>query len=204
VVRIVSGTAGGRRLATPPGRATRPTSELVREGLFATLGSLLGTLSGLVVLDLYAGSGALGAEAASRGAGRVVLVESNRSAARVAAANLAALGLPGAQVLPMRAEQFAGHARPAGEPPFDLVLADPPYELPDTALRDVLAALVRHGWLAPDAVVVVERASTPDQQEWGWPEGFVGVRHRRYGQTTLWYGRVHTTDGPPAPTRRPT
>lgn len=187
MVRIVAGTAGGRRLATPPGRATRPTSELVREGVFATVGSLLGPLEGLVVLDLYAGSGALACEALSRGAARAVLVESDRRAARVAAANVAGLDRGRARVLTMRAEQFAARPRPADEPPFDLVLADPPYAVRDAALRAVLDQLDAQGWLAPGALVVLERATGP---EWVWPEAVTPVRARRYGSTTVWYGRA--------------
>ena len=87
-MRIIAGTARGRRLAVPPGKGTRPTSDRAREGLFATLTSLRGTLAGAWVLDLYAGSGAIGLEALSRGAARAVLVESDPAAARVIRANL--------------------------------------------------------------------------------------------------------------------
>lgn len=181
VTRIVGGTAGGRRLRVPPGRGTRPTSDRAREGLFSALEALCGPLTGLRVLDLYAGSGALGLEALSRGAGRAVLVEGDARAARVARDNAAALGLAGVEV---RAEPVERLLQVPPEAPYDVVLADPPYA---SEVAPVLAQLVAHGWLAARAVVVVERSSRdPDLV---WPDGIEAVRARRYGEATLWYGR---------------
>ena len=142
-------------------------------------------LTGLRVLDLYAGSGAVGLEALSRGAVHVALVERDRAAADVVTRNVAAVGLPGAVVHRQPVEQWVrGTAPPA---PFDVVFADPPYDLADADLARVVVALTAPGWLAPDAVVVVERGTrTP----WSWPEGFVDDRERRYGEATLWYGRA--------------
>lgn len=187
--RIVAGVAGGRHLRAPPGRSTRPTSDRVRESLFMTLQSMLGSLHGLVVLDLYSGSGALGLEALSRGAAAAVLVETDRQAARVAAANAAALELPGARVLVVRAETFAARRPAEADRPADLVLADPPYSLPAPALREVLDRLHDNGWLAADVVLVVERAS---RDVWEWPGWVEPLRTRQYGQTRLWYGRART------------
>jgi 16S rRNA (guanine966-N2)-methyltransferase len=186
VTRIVAGAARGRRLVTPAGRGTRPTSDRAREGLFSTIEALLGPLAGRRVLDLYAGSGAVGLEALSRGAAQACLVESDERTARVIRENVTMLGLPGADVVARRVEQ-ALVPGPAG-PPYDVVFADPPYVMTDDALRDVLGRLRDGGWLAPRALVVVERPTRGGEFE--WPEGFDADRSRRYGEGTLWYGRA--------------
>src|SRR5579859_7427378 len=105
MTRVIAGTAGGRRLAVPAGRDTRPTSDRAREGLFATVSSIVGSLTGARVLDLYAGSGAVGLEALSRGADHVLLVEHGARAARVIQQNIEAIGLPGAAVIADRVER---------------------------------------------------------------------------------------------------
>jgi 16S rRNA (guanine966-N2)-methyltransferase len=192
VTRVVAGAARGRRLAVPPGRGTRPTSDRAREALFSTLESLLGTCAGRRVLDLYAGSGAVGLEALSRGAAHALLIEADPRAARTIQDNVASLGLPGAELRQTRVERLAADGLPG--PAYDVVFADPPYELPDDALRQVLTTL--RPALAPDAVVVVERASRGPA--WAWPEGYAAARQRRYGEATLWYGRATaaTTSSP--------
>ncbi|MDP8910036.1 MAG: 16S rRNA (guanine(966)-N(2))-methyltransferase RsmD, partial [Chloroflexota bacterium] len=157
MTRIVSGSARGRRLAVPDGDGTRPTADRAREALFSTLESLLGSLRERRFLDLYAGSGAVGLESLSRGAVHALMVESNPKAARVIGANVAALRLRGAQVQVARVEQVM-RRRPDG-PPYDVLFADPPYAVPDDELRGVLRAARASGWLAPDAVVAVERPS---------------------------------------------
>ncbi|MEU4395846.1 16S rRNA (guanine(966)-N(2))-methyltransferase RsmD [Kribbella sp. NPDC023855] len=186
MTRIVGGVAGGRRIAVPPGNGTRPTADRVREALFSSLEAEFGGFDGLRVLDLYAGSGAVGLEALSRGALQVVLVESDRVAAEVVAANIKAVGLPGATLLTRPVEKVA--SGPKLEGPVDLVFADPPYKLEAGELQDVLTALVTGGWLADDAVVVVERAK---REPWEWPEGFAALRDRKYGEARLWYGHRH-------------
>ncbi len=177
MTRIIGGAAGGRRLVTPAGRSTRPTSDRVREGLFSALG---GDLSGRSFLDLFAGSGAVGLEAASRGASAVVLVERDPKAVYSARENVAALGFSGVVV---RADDVL---RFLHEPatPFDVVYVDPPYA--DSA-DGVLELLAGGGWLAPDGLVVVERDSRGAPP--AWPPGIVADRDRRYGDSTLWYGR---------------
>src|SRR5512135_696597 len=125
MTRVVAGTAGGRRLAVPRGQSTRPTSDRAREGLFSALESMLGGLAGARVLDLYAGSGAVGLEAASRGAVAVLLVESDRRALEAVRANVAALGLPGTQVRGDTVERVAAVPNPGA--PYDLAFLDPPY-----------------------------------------------------------------------------
>ncbi len=184
MTRVIAGAARGRRLAVPPGHGTRPTSDRAREALFSSLESLLGAWAGRRVVDLYAGSGAVGLEAVSRGAAHALLVEADRSAARVVAGNIATLGLPGAELRHGRVEQVV--ATGLAGPPYDVVFADPPYDLADDDLRAVLADLRRH--VAEDAVVAVERATRGGT--WRWPPGYLGLRSRRYGEATLWYGRA--------------
>lgn len=187
VTRVIAGAAGGRRLRVPPGNGTRPTSDRAREGLFASLLSELGSLGGLSVLDLYAGSGAVGLEALSRGAARVLLVESDPRAASVVKANIAAVALRGAAVLTDRVERVL--ARPPDGPGYDLVFADPPYAVTTAAVSAVLGQLdggPGGGWLAAGALVVVERATRSGPFD--WPPGYAGGKSRRYGEATFWYG----------------
>ena len=184
--RIVAGAARGRRLAAPPGRGTRPTADRAREALFSALEAQLGSLAGRRVADLYAGSGAVGLEALSRGASAVVLVESDPAAVRSLRANVDTVGLPGAEVVAGRVERVV--SRPTGSAAYDLLFADPPYELTDDDLRAVLTAAADNGWLAADALLVVERATRGG--EWSWPAGVDALRARRYGEATLWYGRA--------------
>jgi 16S rRNA (guanine966-N2)-methyltransferase len=191
VARVIAGEAGGRRLAVPDGRHTRPTSDRAREGLFATISSIVGPLAGARVLDLYAGSGAVGLEALSRGAGHVLLVEHGARAARVIRQNIEAIGLPGAAVIADRVERVL--ARGPAEGGYDVVFADPPYALADAGVTRVLALLAEQGWLAPGALVVVERATRSGPVS--WPDGFVLDRARRYGEATFWYGLVPETAG---------
>ncbi len=185
MTRIVAGHARGRRLAVPP-RGTRPTSDRAREALFSML-EHSGVVVDCAVLDLFAGSGALGLEAASRGARRVVLVDMARSAIPVLRKNRAQVSREPAviDVVHNRAEKYlnpAGEAAQAGER-FDLVLIDPPYDYPDAQLTALLANLTR-GWLMPEAVVVVERGGKSPQP--AWPAGWQARKPRRYGEAKLW------------------
>ncbi|WP_411283212.1 16S rRNA (guanine(966)-N(2))-methyltransferase RsmD [Lapillicoccus sp.] len=186
MTRIISGSAGGRRLQTPPGVGTRPTSDRVREALFSRL-EHLDVLTGARVLDLYAGSGALGLEAASRGAASVLLVESNRAAAAVARANADVIGRPGLRVRAETVERVLAVAPVSGDR-VDLALLDPPYDVDEEALAAVLALLVTGQWLAPHAIVVVERSSRSPEPRWLAPLTPMG--QRRYGETTIWFADV--------------
>jgi 16S rRNA (guanine966-N2)-methyltransferase len=186
MTRVIAGAAGGRRLAVPPGTGTRPTSDRAKEGLFSTWESLRGTLHGARVIDLYGGSGAVGLEALSRGAEHVLLVEAEPRAARVIRENVQALGLPGAEVRSGKAEKVVAGPPPAQ--PYDLVFLDPPYAVEDDELREILLTLRTGGWLDDDAVATVERSTRGG--EFRWPEGFEGLRARRYGEGTFWYGRA--------------
>jgi 16S rRNA (guanine966-N2)-methyltransferase len=186
MTRVIAGAAGGRRLAVPPGTGTRPTSDRAKEGLFSTWSSLRGSLEGSRLIDLYAGSGAVGLEALSRGAAHVLLVEAEPRAARTVRENVAALGLPGAEVRSGRAEKIV--AGPAPAEPYDVVFLDPPYDVADAELGEILLTLLADHWLAAGALVTVERRTRGG--EFGWPEGFTALRSRRYGEATLWYGRA--------------
>ncbi|AJF67487.1 16S rRNA (guanine(966)-N(2))-methyltransferase RsmD [Streptomyces vietnamensis] len=188
MTRVIAGTAGGRRLAVPPGNGTRPTSDRAREGLFSTWESFHG-LEGARVADLYAGSGAVGLEALSRGAVHALLVEADPRAAKTIRDNVRSIGLPGAELRTGRAEQIVTGPAPAD--PYDLVFLDPPYAVTDADLREILLTLCSGGWLSEDALVTVERSTRGG--EFGWPEGFEPLRSRRYGEGTFWYGRAAST-----------
>ncbi|WP_433264162.1 16S rRNA (guanine(966)-N(2))-methyltransferase RsmD [Actinosynnema sp. CS-041913] len=188
MTRIVAGVAGGRRLQVPP-RGTRPTSDRVREALFSSLEALV-DLDGARVLDLYAGSGALGLEALSRGAAHATFVESDKRAAEVLKANAKALGLPGATVVNRTAEAVVG--APADEP-CDVVFADPPYAVTDEELGRVLHALVDQGWTGGDSLVIVERAARSAEPI--WPRPLESLRTKRYGDTALYWAEHRVTHG---------
>jgi 16S rRNA (guanine966-N2)-methyltransferase len=184
VTRIVAGAAKGRHLVVPH-RGTRPTSERAREGLFNTLRAHL-SIEGANVLDLFAGTGAVGLEALSRGAAAVTLVESDRAATDVVRRNIEVVGLPGATVLRRQAAAFLVGA--GTDQAFDLVFADPPYAYRDEQLAALLTALVEPGWLAPAAMVVIERPARGAEPL--WPKEIELVTQRRYGDGVLWYGRA--------------
>lgn len=189
MTRVIAGAAGGRRLAVPPGTGTRPTTDRAREGLFSTWQALQGTLDGARVLDLYAGSGAIGLEALSRGAGHALLVEADARAVRIVRENVKAIGLPGAEVRAGKAAQIVQGGAPTA--PYDLVFLDPPYAVTDDDLREILLTLRAGGWLTDDALVTVERSTRGG--EFSWPDDFEALRSRRYGEVTFWYGRAAST-----------
>lgn len=176
MTRIIAGAARGRRLAVPP-RGTRPTSDRVREAVFSALQSRL-DFDGLAVLDLYAGSGALGFEALSRGAGKAVLVDQDPKVVMVINQNARAVGLDGATAHRRTVRTFLD--LPAE--PYDLVFLDPPYDVPTATVDGDLAALTG-GWLAPDAYVVVERSARTAAPT--WPEGYEIESARDYGETRV-------------------
>jgi len=187
VIRIIAGTAGGRRLATPADSRTRPTSDRVREAAFSVIAGWAGTagddpadaLAGLAFLDLFAGSGAVALEAASRGASPVWAVESDERTARLIRRNVADTRLE-VTVVAKTAEVVA-----AGSPPhaFDIVWADPPYAVPGETVDALLASLVTRGWVAPGGLVVVERSSRGSRPV--WPVDMEVLADRVYGETSL-------------------
>lgn len=188
MTRIVAGIAGGRTLRVPSS-ATRPTTDRAREGLFSSLASLVGDLAGIRFLDLYAGSGAVGLEALSRGAAHALFVESAPKAVKVLRDNVAALRLEGAEVRAEPVERLAASPAPWG---YDVVFADPPYALASADLARVLERLGAAGWLAPGGLLVVERASR--DASWSGLPAVEPVKARRYGEATLWYGRAARPD----------
>ncbi|GAA2244431.1 16S rRNA (guanine(966)-N(2))-methyltransferase RsmD [Herbiconiux moechotypicola] len=202
MTRIIGGAAGSLALAVPRS-GTRPTSDRVREAVFSALDAR-DVLPGARVLDLYAGSGALGLEALSRGAGEVVLVERNAAAAQVARRNAAtvarALGGGGgagtarAVVAAQAVLPWLRAAASPSAPRFDVVFLDPPYDLADDELTETLQAVVP--LLAPDAVLLVERSSRSPEP--GWPAGLELDRSRKHGETALWWASP-ADDGPAAP-----
>jgi 16S rRNA (guanine966-N2)-methyltransferase len=192
VARIVAGSVGGRRIEVPR-HGVRPTAERVREALFGALDAA-GVLPGAAVLDLCAGSGALGLEALSRGAAHVLFVESDRRVAAVLRRNVEALGFATdarteVRVAPVGAVLAAGPTRG-----YDVLLADPPYDMPDEEVAGWLAAAVEHGWLRPGATVAVERPTRGGA--FAWPAGLHGTRDRRYGDTMLHLGYRPAYDHP--------
>ncbi|EMY34893.1 methyltransferase [Arthrobacter crystallopoietes BAB-32] len=182
--RIIAGAAGGLALANVPGTGTRPTTDRVKEALFSRLESY-DILHDAVVLDLFAGSGALGIECASRGAARVELVELNEKAAGVCRRNAdqvnTVLRRRVVQVHRTGAEGFLAKLQAGGH--YNLVLMDPPYTLTDSKLALLLDLLVPV--LAGGAVVVVERSSRSPQPQ--WPAGLECFSDRKYGETQLWF-----------------
>ena len=187
MTRVIAGAAGGRRLAVPPGNGTRPTSDRAKEALFSTWESLRGALDGARVLDLYAGSGAVGLEALSRGAAHVLLVESDPRAARVVRENAAALGLPGAEVRPGPAEKaVAATAARARRTTWSS--STRPTTSPTTSCGRSCSHSVPRAGSPPDALVTVERRTRGGSS--AGRRASTGSRSRRYGEATLWYGRA--------------
>jgi len=188
VTRIIAGSRKGHRLRTPAHSATRPTTDRVREATFSLIADWAGTagsgaeqmLAGLSFIDLYAGSGAVALEAASRGAAPVVAVESDQATARIARGNAQTIGLP-VTVLASTVEKAL-----AGDPQarFDVVWADPPYALSGERLSPVLAAAAER-WMADDGLLVLERASRDEPPV--WPLSVTESWERRYGETTLYF-----------------
>ena len=193
MTRIIAGQAKGRRLLVPT-TGTRPTSDRVRESLFNTLTSEFMAddrdWSSISALDLYAGSGALGIEAASRGAQPVVLVEKARPAAEAIRKNIELIGLPGVQLISAGVADLLNRTASSS---FTLVFADPPYDVPASSINALLGGLVQAGWIAVDARVVVERPSSDSASP--LPSTWIDFSQRRYGDTTLWYGRATNTTG---------
>jgi 16S rRNA (guanine966-N2)-methyltransferase len=185
VTRIIGGSAGGRRLQTQRGASTRPTSDRVREALFSSIESWCGSLSGLRFLDLYAGSGAVGLEAWSRGAGVVTMVEHDRRAATLIRDNARTVGCRSCAVVTAPVAASLRRPPPA---PYDVVFLDPPYPQTGAEVDADLAALDDHEWLVPGALVVVERSARGEAPR--FPSEFTDVRDRRYGETVLWYGHA--------------
>jgi 16S rRNA (guanine966-N2)-methyltransferase len=190
--RIIAGSRRGRRIAMPPGDRTRPTSDRVREALFSAIASWAGraaappeeSLAGLAFCDLYAGSGAVGLEAASRGAYPVLLVERDLRTAQLTRRNAESLGL----AVDVLSNSVEGVLRRPADRPFNVVFADPPYELDSRTVSAQLEQLLANRWIGPGSLIVVERSRrTPDLV---WPDATTKRWSRPYGETILCFGEV--------------
>ena len=179
MTRIIAGRFGGRRLEVPKGDGTRPTTDRVRESLFSSLESELGGFDGLWVLDLFAGSGALGLEAISRGAAGGIFVDSDARAVSVIRRNVRELGVTTARVVKGSAGGFATHPH---DVPIDVVFIDPPYAVTTESVTSLVRRISVE--IAPDALFVVERST---RDPFSWPDEVEAVRSKKYGETTLWF-----------------
>ena len=183
--RIISGAAGGVRLASVPGDNTRPTTDRVKESLFSKLESY-DIIRGARVLDAFGGSGALGCEALSRGAASVTLLDIYPKAVAVIRKNVAAvekaMGRTGSSSTRVQQSQALTYVKSASGP-WDLVFVDPPYAMPNEQVSELLEALTPK--LAEGAVVVVERSSRDEEPVWG--EGLYCFSTRQHGETVLYY-----------------
>ena len=187
-MRIIAGSAKGRKLISPEGTSARPTSDRAREALFSSLESEFGELNGIRFLDLFAGSGAVSAEAMSRGAKFCTVVESDRIALEIARKNVEMVRniSPDAQVVYIEGEVETFAKRPSN--PFDVIFLDPPYSYPDSDLTEIVGDLRSSGFIAPSTLVIVERASR--SSGFGWPPMMREVKERRYGNAVIYYGEA--------------
>lgn len=190
-MRIIAGSAKGRKLLSPEGVSARPTSDRAREALFSSLESEFNNMEGIRFLDLFAGSGAVTAEAISRGASSCTLVDSDRSSMEIARANveIARSSLQSPMSIEVNfveddAESFAKRK----SNPFDVVFIDPPYVFPDLDLVRMLEDLLRNGFLASSTLIVIERANR--SSDFPWPDSMRAVKARRYGNAAIFYGEV--------------
>jgi 16S rRNA (guanine966-N2)-methyltransferase len=180
-VRVIAGSARGRRLTVPPGDDVRPTKDMVREAVFSALQARR-TVANAAVLDLYAGSGALGIEALSRGARHATFVESDPAATHAIEENLSRLGFIDVARVVRRRVAHALQAPVPNGAPFDLVFADPPYHLGDHDVAALLVALTEGEWLAPDGLVILERPSGAVAIP---PPGLEATWERTFGDTLV-------------------
>ncbi len=178
MTRIIAGTSKGRTLKVPPS-GTRPTSDRVREAVFTSLNSRLGSFAELNILDLFAGSGAFAFEAMSRGATSATLIENHAPSAKIIKENAKTIGFS----VDVKTAEVKTFLKSPAVMKFDLVYIDPPYEYPNAAVEEVLQLLLQNGYLNTEAVVVVERSARGVQFE--WPAGFEQVQERNYGETSV-------------------
>jgi len=187
-MRIIAGSAKGKTLISPPDARTRPTSDRAREGLFSSLISEFSSLTGLSFLDLFAGSGAVGVEALSRGAKLVHAVESEGDMGNVAISNFQLVNSPAGsyRVFHTKAERFleSDHANEKSQ--YDIIFMDPPYELSNAAIEELLATILSRGLLRPHGIIAIERESKG--APFTWPTPLEEIKVRSYGQGSIYYG----------------
>lgn len=187
-MRVIAGTAKGRKLISPEGTSARPTSDRAREALFSSLESEFGELNGIRFLDLFAGSGAVSAEAMSRGAKFCTIVESDRAALEIARKNVEMVRStsPDAEAIYIEGEVESFVKRPSN--PYDVIFLDPPYSYPDSDLTEIVSNLQRAGFIASSTLVIVERSSK--SKAFLWPTMMRQVKERRYGNAAIYYGEA--------------
>lgn len=190
-MRIIAGSAKGRKLHSPEGVTARPTSDRAREALFSSLESEFDNMEGIRFLDLFAGSGAVAAEAISRGASSCTLVDADRSAIEIARANVeiarSSLQSPSSIEVNFIEDDAAFFAKRKSNP-FDVIFIDPPYAFTDLAVVRILEDLLTNGFLASSTLIVIERASR--SSDFPWPASMREVKVRRYGNAAIFYGEV--------------
>jgi 16S rRNA (guanine966-N2)-methyltransferase len=187
-MRIISGSSRGKILFSPSDERVRPTSDRAKEGIFSTLESDFGDLTDARFLDLFAGSGAIAAEALSRGAGTVHAVEAEF--AELTKKNLALVKEPNGsyQVFAQKVEHFLANQLAA---PYDLIFLDPPYELVNEQVELLLNQIAEWALLSPSGIIAVERASESKRSPaFSWPSAFIGTKMRKYGLASVWYGTI--------------
>jgi 16S rRNA (guanine966-N2)-methyltransferase len=185
-MRIIAGVGKGRKLFSPPS-ITRPTSDRAREGLFSSLISTFGTLDGLHFLDLFAGSGAVGVEALSRGAGLVESIESNSESAQVCEKNFELLlnqpNLGKFKVHQTTTFEYINHL---ANKQFDIIFLDPPYDVTNIEIEKILKKILSNNLLGKFGVIAIERDTKG--AVFSWPTGLQEVKVRSYGQGAIHYG----------------
>lgn len=191
-MRIIAGLGKGRNLFSPIG-ATRPTSDRAREALFSTLESEFGSINDLSFLDLYCGSGAVGAEALSRGAAIVYAVDNDEKATNIARQNFALLeNLSGIGTTTVITSSVGKFLDKSSELTFDVVFLDPPYDLPNNEIEKTLASLVKNNFLKRSSVIAIERDSK--SKRLNWPPGLKELKERKYGAATIFYAEPMNED----------
>lgn len=183
-MRIIAGSSKGKTLFSPP-ETTRPTSDRAREGLFSSLESEFGSINNLNVLDLFAGSGAVGVEALSRGAANVFAVEQHEPTSRIAQKNFELVKNASGKftVINSPALRFVSAPR---QITFDIIFMDPPYEVSNSDIEELVTAIELNGLLAERGLIAIERASK--NSPFAWPAPFIQEKIRSYGQGSIFYG----------------
>ena len=191
-MRIIAGISKGKNLYSPPD-TTRPTSDRAREGLFSTLESEFGSIQNLTFLDLYSGSGAVGVEALSRGAVKVLSVEKHSATANIAEKNFELVkGAPGSyEVLVQDVKKYLNNT---SEIKFDIIYIDPPYDLPNSEVEKLLRKIISNDYLNGNGIIAVERETK--SKEFIWPSPLVGTKVRAYGQGSIYYGGYSASVNP--------
>jgi len=189
-LRIIAGSGKGKALSSPTGEGVRPTSDRAREGLFSSLESEFSSISDLAFLDLFAGSGAVGVEALSRGASLVHAVEADTHTAEIAIKNFHLLSEPSRKhkVFQSKAARFLQSEFPIK---YDIIFMDPPYDLSNAEVEDLLETIVVRDLLQPRGLIAIERASKG--APFAWPDAMKLEKVRSYGQGSIFYGGYSAT-----------